>query len=114
MASLLFDWIKTPPHLFQCVSGHIDPEYKRFRGWLRTLLTQNKKLKKKRKYRIQGLTKENVSARFKFSCLSIVSVARFPSELGPDQLLHILGRHEQAGCGAGWGGGAGVALQHRL
>lgn len=37
-----------------------------------TLLTQNKKLKKKRKYLIQGLTKENVSARFRFSFLSIV------------------------------------------
>lgn len=37
-----------------------------------TLLTQNKKLKKKRKYLIHGLTKENVSARFRFSFLSIV------------------------------------------
>lgn len=36
------------------------------------VLTQNKKLKKKRKYRIQGLMKENVSARFRFWFLSIV------------------------------------------
>lgn len=36
------------------------------------LLTQNKKLKKKRKYLIQGLTKEKVSARFRFCFLSIV------------------------------------------
>lgn len=49
----------------------------RLGGWrnrfiVATLLTQNKKLKKKRKYRIHGLTKENVSARFRFSFLSII------------------------------------------
>lgn len=37
------------------------------------LLTQKRKLKKKRKYLIQGLTKENVSARFRLSFLSMLS-----------------------------------------
>lgn len=42
------------------------------------LLTQNRKLKKKRKYLIQGLTKEKVSARFRLSFLSMLSCLFHP------------------------------------
>ncbi len=44
-----------------------------FRAVSEAKLTQNKKLKKNRKYRIHGLTKENIPVLVRVTCLSIIA-----------------------------------------
>jgi hypothetical protein len=56
-------------------------------------LTQNKKLKKNRKYLIQGLIKEKVSARLRFNFLSIFVLFYAPKNVNiPRKLKSSLGK----------------------